>query len=151
MALTNTIKQARKTADITQENLAIACGIDRKHLGRIERGECVCTLEEALMVALSLGLDVQDIFSRDPTSMERVGLKGRGRTAQNLIGMTFGKLKVTSRMSGTHNHKGEAFWLCECDCGGSAIVRSDHLRSGHTKSCGCRVSPNFGTNNSVQI
>ena len=30
-------------------------------------------------------------------------------------------------------------WLCECSCSGKnkIIVQSKHLRSGHTKSCGC--------------
>ena len=26
-------------------------------------------------------------------------------------------------------------WLCSCECGGSRIVRHDHLRSGKIKSC----------------
>lgn len=29
--------------------------------------------------------------------------------------------------------------LCRCDCGNEKIVRSDHLKSGRTKSCGCLV------------
>lgn len=28
-------------------------------------------------------------------------------------------------------------WLCLCDCGNQAVVHGSHLRSGHTKSCGC--------------
>lgn len=28
-------------------------------------------------------------------------------------------------------------WACDCDCGGSAVVREDSLLSGHTTSCGC--------------
>lgn len=29
-------------------------------------------------------------------------------------------------------------WLCHCICGNSHAVKSGSLRSGHTKSCGCR-------------
>lgn len=28
-------------------------------------------------------------------------------------------------------------WICSCDCGGKTVVSTSHLRSGHTKSCGC--------------
>ncbi len=28
-------------------------------------------------------------------------------------------------------------WSCDCDCGGTAVVREDSLLSGHTVSCGC--------------
>jgi hypothetical protein len=28
-------------------------------------------------------------------------------------------------------------WLCHCDCGGTTIVVTAHLRNGNTKSCGC--------------
>ncbi len=32
---------------------------------------------------------------------------------------------------------GRKMWLCRCDCGSQKIVSDSHLKSGHTKSCGC--------------
>jgi hypothetical protein len=37
----------------------------------------------------------------------------------------------------TAKRKTGEYYMCACDCGGKALVRSDHLASGHTKSCGC--------------
>lgn len=33
-----------------------------------------------------------------------------------------------------------AYWNCECECGNKIVVAGNHLRSGHTKSCGCMKS-----------
>lgn len=44
----------------------------------------------------------------------------------NLIGRKFGK-----------NNKRERIWTCKCDCGNISFVTTNHLTSGHTKSCGC--------------
>ena len=49
---------------------------------------------------------------------------------KNLTNKRFGKLFVIK-------YSGNAKWLCQCDCGNQAIVRSDYLKSGHTQSCGC--------------
>lgn len=32
---------------------------------------------------------------------------------------------------------GRSAWQCQCDCGTTKIVKTDELRSGDTKSCGC--------------
>lgn len=53
----------------------------------------------------------------------------------DLTGKTFGLLTVqewdfSCKKTGT-------WWYCTCDCGSVISVRSDHLRLGHTMSCGC--------------
>jgi len=49
-------------------------------------------------------------------------------------GKRFGLLTVT----GLHERrKIDSFWSCVCDCGNTSIVRSAHLRTGNTQSCGC--------------
>ena len=35
------------------------------------------------------------------------------------------------------NKNNKPQWLCKCFCGNEFITRSDALKSGHTKSCGC--------------
>ena len=54
----------------------------------------------------------------------------------NMIGKTFGHLTVIERDGS--DGRGEAKWLCQCDCGSSIIsVLGSNLRNGHTTSCGC--------------
>lgn len=53
----------------------------------------------------------------------------------NLKGKRFGKLEVKERAGS--DKWGTATWLCQCDCGGTKVVRGGSLRSGKVKSCGC--------------
>jgi len=53
----------------------------------------------------------------------------------NLTGERFGRLTVVRET--TKSSCGSIRWECICDCGKAHIVYSCHLRSGHTKSCGC--------------
>ena len=46
----------------------------------------------------------------------------------------FGQLRVIQPWG---KDNGLTTYLCECSCGGRAIVRHDRLKSGKTKSCGC--------------
>lgn len=54
---------------------------------------------------------------------------------KNETGNKYGRLTVLSRAE--NNHRGDAQWLCQCDCGKQVIVKGVSLRSGHTQSCGC--------------
>lgn len=51
----------------------------------------------------------------------------------DLIGMRFSKLIVLHR----HEECKGVMWVCKCDCGGTVITSTGHLKSGHTQSCGC--------------
>lgn len=46
-------------------------------------------------------------------------------------GKVFGRLTVLKR-----NQKGNK-WICKCECGNEIEVDTNHLNSGHTRSCGC--------------
>ena len=53
----------------------------------------------------------------------------------DLTGQRFNRLVVIS--IAPKGKSGEIRWHCECDCGNKTIVSAQHLKSGHTKSCGC--------------
>ena len=53
----------------------------------------------------------------------------------DLTGQRFGRLTVIKRVANPYE-KG-AKWRCQCDCGNVTCVRSQSLRHGDTRSCGC--------------
>lgn len=53
----------------------------------------------------------------------------------DLSGQVYGRLTVISRAD--KDKAGRLRWLCRCICGREIVVQQGHLRSGHTKSCGC--------------
>ena len=65
----------------------------------------------------------------------------RGSNKIDLTGQTINRLVVIREYGRTKS--GKVTWLCRClgkngdDCGKEVVVTVDHLRSGHTKSCGC--------------
>lgn len=54
---------------------------------------------------------------------------------QNLVGQQFGRLVVLEEVKKEGNRK--RFWRCRCTCGRETVTEESHLKSGHTKSCGC--------------
>jgi len=52
-----------------------------------------------------------------------------------LTGKRFGKLIIAEQV-GKDKHQNQ-LWKCFCDCGNITVAQGGHLRSGHTKSCGC--------------
>ncbi len=47
--------------------------------------------------------------------------------------MRFGMLTLLEM----EQRKGRRYWRCTCDCGAECVVEESHLKSGHTRSCGC--------------
>lgn len=60
----------------------------------------------------------------------------------DLTGETFGRLTVVNKAGSSS--KGYAVWVCLCECGEFTHVRSDKLKSGNTRSCGCLSVDTFG-------
>lgn len=54
----------------------------------------------------------------------------------DLCGHRYGALLVASEAPAVDN---KVRWLCKCVCGADTTVRTTDLRSGKTKSCGCRL------------
>lgn len=66
-----------------------------------------------------------------PESAER---KVCNRKKIDLTGQRYGKLTV---LHPAENIGNRTAWVCRCDCGKEVVVKTCHLRSGHTTSCGC--------------
>ena len=56
------IRKKRKEKKITQEALALQCGIDRSYIGRIERGEVNLTVEKLYEIATALEVDMKELL-----------------------------------------------------------------------------------------
>lgn len=64
----------------------------------------------------------------------------------DLSGRTFGRLTV-------QHYAGDGFWQCVCECGNGYRVKTERLKNGHTRSCGClhrdTVRPHGGSGTKV--
>lgn len=65
----------------------------------------------------------------------RVIFTGHSRRKVDLAGQRYGKLTV---LAPAENIGSRTAWLCRCDCGAETVVKTYHLRNGHTKTCGCQ-------------
>lgn len=52
----------------------------------------------------------------------------------DITNQRFGKLVALKRAP---NIKDKTAWYCQCDCGETPIIRTNTLKSGRAKSCGC--------------
>ena len=56
------IRKIRMEKKISQESLALQCGIDRSYLGRIERGEVNLSVEKLYEIASVLGVSAKELL-----------------------------------------------------------------------------------------
>jgi transcriptional regulator with XRE-family HTH domain len=59
-----TVRTIRKERGISQEALALQCGMDRSYFGAVERGERNVSLTNMLRIAASLGVPAAQILAR---------------------------------------------------------------------------------------
>lgn len=62
VAIGQLIRSKRTELKITQESLALQCGIDRSYVGRIERGEVNITVEKLYEIAEILKITPQELL-----------------------------------------------------------------------------------------
>ena len=55
---------------------------------------------------------------------------------EDLTGRRYGRLTVCREIKQAAKSR-RHYWLCRCDCGKEKTVEESHLKTGHTKSCGC--------------
>jgi hypothetical protein len=53
----------------------------------------------------------------------------------DIIGKVYGRWTVIKRVE--NNKRGQAMWLCRCECGTEKILISTNIKRGGSKSCGC--------------
>ena len=56
------IRNERQKKKISQEHLALRCGIDRSYMGRIERGQVNVTVEKLYLIASILDIEVKKLL-----------------------------------------------------------------------------------------
>lgn len=59
IALGRNIRKIRKEKDLSQEKLALMCGLDRSYMGRIERGEVNITIVKLYEISKVLEVDIR--------------------------------------------------------------------------------------------
>ncbi|WP_159181433.1 helix-turn-helix domain-containing protein [Klebsiella pneumoniae] len=62
VAIGQLIRNQRTKQKLTQESLALQCGIDRSYMGRIERGEVNLTVEKIYEIASILKVSPKDLL-----------------------------------------------------------------------------------------
>lgn len=62
IALGRNIRKTRKEKDLSQEKLALMCGLDRSYMGRIERGEVNITVVKLYEISKVLEVDIRTLL-----------------------------------------------------------------------------------------
>lgn len=64
------------------------------------------------------------------------GLRSEAHNALDLVGHKYGMVLVQNCVG--KDKRQNKLWRCICDCGNTSIATTGNLRSGNTKSCGCK-------------
>tara|TARA_R110002167_G_scaffold254359_2_gene460570 strand:- start:19679 stop:19915 length:237 start_codon:yes stop_codon:yes gene_type:complete len=64
------IRSLRRAAGISQERLALASGLDRAYMGRIERGEVNITIVTLYQIAQALNCSAQELLPKSTTAID---------------------------------------------------------------------------------
>ncbi len=76
-------------------------------------------------------------------SKERLIMLGKSKIP-HFEGKRFGRLMVIKQMPvrRVFGKSRQVMWECQCDCGGTILVSTSHLKAGYYRSCGCLQQAN---------
>ena len=87
-------------------------------------------------IAVELGVSEETISRwRKKYGITEFYYKNNDKRVEDLTGKRFGSL-VVLKLSPERTKSQGAKWLCRCDCGNEVVVAAQHLKNGHTKTCG---------------
>lgn len=114
--------------------------LDSINPGAIWKCRCICGRDK---LARACQLKNGNVRSCGCLQREAASITGRSlpRKTRDISGQTFGSLTAV-KPAGTNGRN--VLWECLCECGTLAIVPTNSLTSGNTKSCGCRKNRRGG-------
>lgn len=77
------IKELRKNKKLTQEQLAEIVGIEQKQICRIENGACFTTFETLDKMALTLDVEIKDLFKFNHLNSKETLIKSLNEMFKN--------------------------------------------------------------------
>lgn len=95
--------------------------------------ECRCDCGNVKLVS-SVHLTFGETQSCGCLVKDKTAINGRANR-KDLTGQKFGRLTA---LCPTEERRGKCVvWECKCDCGNTFLARTDYLRNGGVRSCGC--------------
>jgi transcriptional regulator with XRE-family HTH domain len=71
------IRELRKTAGLTQEELGEKAELSYKFIGELERGQVNVSLDSIARIAQALGVKIGDLFSKEKIPVQKIVIKER--------------------------------------------------------------------------
>lgn len=125
-----------KIKDITGQKFGMLTALQntgKKDNSRNFIWECECECGNTCEVS---GNNLRTGHTKSCGCLRKTACKEVGKRSYYIdeVGNKYGRLTVKEAH---HSEHGIIYWLCECECGNFIIVAGNHLRGGHTQSCGC--------------
>lgn len=70
-SVSSSLRTIRKSAGLSQDQLALLSGLSRNAISSIERGEYLASIDHALMISRVLDCHVEDIWSIDNDRLDQ--------------------------------------------------------------------------------
>jgi transcriptional regulator with XRE-family HTH domain len=69
------IRELRKTAGLTQEELGEKADLNYKFIGELERGQVNVSLDSLVRITEALGVRIGDLFSKEKIPVQKIAIK----------------------------------------------------------------------------